>query len=519
MTTFKHGFTIVFSVAAFLFFASCTGGGGGGSNSTNNNDDDELNPDETHANLTWDGSAGVCLSCHKTEALQMHGSTHYQWQGRAVYMTNGPASQGKIGDAVNSYCINILGNWETCGSCHVGLGAQPLTTDDPDDLELANIDCLICHQKEYKRIKSNGKFIPDSAAMTITLDQAVQTVHLPERSNCIQCHAKAGGGDAVKRGDLALASAVTQDVDYDVHMATSGADLNCQECHIVSDHKIAGKGSDIRPTDLDLEVTCTQCHENKMTLSGHDDKTIGRHVSRVACQTCHIPFYAKDADDTFQSEATETHRTWRETHSASVPFHPRAEKANNRVPKYRFWNRYSNNYLLGDPAILDTDTNAYPTSRPEGSVTDIDPDNKLYPFKYKTAEQPIINDTDQLIALDTKVFFATADADAATQAGLMNMGFDANEPYTWIKTDTYQLLNHQVSSKDQALKCSDCHTGTSRINLQEDLGYALKDPIATVCNECHEPETPENFYKTHEKHVEDKELECSNCHIFSRPER
>jgi hypothetical protein len=37
-----------------------------------------------HATLSWDGSPGICLSCHGDEARDMYGSTHYQWQGEAL---------------------------------------------------------------------------------------------------------------------------------------------------------------------------------------------------------------------------------------------------------------------------------------------------------------------------------------------------------------------------------------------------------------------------------------------------
>ncbi len=67
-------------------------------------------------------------------------------------------------------------------------------------------------------------------------------------------------------------------------------------------------------------------------------------------------------------------------------------------------------------------TGTYHTSAPDGAVDDAN--SKLYPFKYKTSDYPMRTDSDQLIALDTSVFFATADADAATLAGLENMGFD-----------------------------------------------------------------------------------------------
>ena len=335
----------------------------------------------------------------------MYASAHYQWQGEALYdAANGPLLQGKISDAFNSYCINILGNWNACGSCHAGLGARPVLTASPTDEQLKNIDCLVCHQKDYKRVKVNGVFVPDTANMTISLTQAVQTVHRPDRAACLSCHAKAGGGDAVKRGDLALASATTSDTQYDVHMSTAGADLKCQACHTTQNHRIAGKGSDLRETDLDVAMACTNCHTDKASSTGHATADVNRHVGRVACQTCHIPTYAKNAADTAATEATETHRTWKSSTATAPPYHPSSVKANNLTPEYRFWNRYSTNYRLGDVAQLDPITGAYPTSRPDGAVDDTSPDNKLYPFKYKTAEQPLMTSSGKLIAVDTSVY-------------------------------------------------------------------------------------------------------------------
>ena len=472
-----------------------------------------------HSSLTWDGSPGVCLNCHVEEARQVYAATHYQWQGDALYMTHGPARQGKIAGAMNSYCINIVGNWNTCGSCHIGQGAQPVEADSPTTAQLANIDCLVCHQVGYKRVRGqDGLFVPDTANMTITLDEAVQTVHRPVRANCLQCHAKAGGGDAVKRGDLALATIDTADRDYDVHMSTAGGNLDCTACHRPQQHRFPGKGSDIRPTDLDVEVACTSCHTGKDTATGHATVDINRHVARVACQTCHIPTYAKDAYDTTADEATETYRTWRDTHSTAPPFHPAGTKANDLVPQYRFWDRTSANYNLGEDAVLDTGTGAYPTSRPVGTVDDASGRSKLYPFKYKRAEQPLLTGRNELVALDTKVFFATADADAATRAGIANMGYDPSEPYEWVATDTFQLLNHQVSPAYQALQCTDCHGNPQRMDFAA-LGYTLKNSESVVCSQCHGQKSVRDFESVHRRHVESERIECSYCHTFSRPER
>lgn len=466
-----------------------------------------------HDGLTWNGQ-DTCLQCHEEEAIEVHGSVMYQWQGQSPEVVNGPAVQGKISGGVNSYCINILGNWGVCGNCHVGFGAEPTANVTPEQLE--NIDCMICHQQDYRRKKENGVFVPDLTAMTITMNEAVQTVHLPERYNCLQCHAKAGGGDAVKRGDLAMAHVATTDSTYDVHMATTGGDLLCQECHTTTHHRVAGRGSDIRPTDSDVVLDCTNCHTD--TATQHPGSTNRRHLPRVACQTCHIASYAKNASDTTATEATETHRTWLSTHSVSAPFHPAADTLNDITPVYQFWNGSSRNYLLHETAVIDPATSRYPTSRPVGHVSN--PDAKLYAFKYKTAEQPITNDTSRLIALATDVFFATADAAAATEQGLQNMGLSTSTPYSWIETDTLQMLNHQVGDDDAALECNDCHgSGNGRIDLAQDHGYETWGSTNTVCQQCHGPEPMPSFQELHNKHVEDEGFDCSWCHGFSRPER
>jgi hypothetical protein len=269
----------------------------------------------------------------------------------------------------------------------------------------------------------------------------------------------------------------------DVHMATMGADLSCQSCHRPDGHRFPGKGSDLRPTDLDVVLECTSsgCHGS----SPHESRELNRHTERVACQTCHIPVYGKNAADSNASEATEVDRSWQAgSESSTPPFHPVLIKANDLTPVYRHWNRFSDNYLLFDPIAQNQSTGTYQTSVPQGSVDD--GQSKLYPFKYKTSDYPLRTASSQLIALDTSVFFATADADAATMSGLGNMGFDATDDYRWVTTDTYQLLNHQVSPQDDALRCAECHLSTGRMDLQGELGYRPTDAGPSTCSSgCH----------------------------------
>jgi hypothetical protein len=181
----------------------------------------------------------------------------------------------------------------------------------------------------------------------------------------------------------------------------------------------------------------------------------------------------------------------------------------------------SDNYLLFDQVYEDPETGTYHTSIPDGAVND--PGSKLYPFKYKTSDYPMRTESNQLIALDTSVFFTTADADAAAIAGLENMGFNPEDEYQWVTTDTYQLLNHQVSPSDNALNCSACHLNTARMDLQGDLGFAPTSAQATCASGCHSAEKAyewelgdyEEFMAHHKKHDE-KEADCSDCHSFDR---
>ncbi len=82
----------------------------------------------------------------------------------------------------------------------------------------------------------------------------------------------------------------------------------------------------------------------------------------------------------------------------------------------------------------------------------------LYPLKYKTARQPLVISENQIIALNTSVYFSRAsidpDVSPSVRSGLVNMGYPENSPYEWVVTDTMQLITHEVPSASQALRLS-----------------------------------------------------------------
>jgi hypothetical protein len=312
-------------------------------------------------------------------------------------------------------------------------------------------------------------------------------------------------------------------------MATTGANFQCQQCHKVSNHRIAGRGSDLAPTDYDFPMSCssTECHTTKGSPAGHTTQAVNSHVARVACQTCHIKTYGKNASDTTATEATEHHRDWSLPHYNTTTglWHPTSYLQNNLVPVYKFWNKNSTNYLLYDVTSPNPVTGNYTTSKPVGSINDLTTASKLYPFKYKTAYQPIATRLNVLIAIDTSVYWTGVFANpadrvaAAIAAGLVNMGFNSGERYAFVNTETNQLITHGVPPAEQTLACNECHGSTNQMNLKS-IGYQLKNSTQMVCTQCHGAEDEQmNFEQLHRKHVQEEGRGCSWCHNFSRPER
>ena len=485
----------------------------------------------THSTLTWTGY-NMCSTCHTSQAQAMYQGVHYQWKGSAAEMTTGPATQGKMdatdgSSALNAYCINIQGNWGPCGACHAGTGAKPVATANPSAAQLASIDCLMCHADAtlapYSRVRNatTGLFEPAAGLdMNLVVQKANQ---MPTRKNCLGCHAKAGGGDAVKRGDIALASGTTSDVLYDTHMAMgNGGNIQCQGCHTFTGHRVAGRGSDLRPEDSTAEVTCstTACHPTKGTATGHATTEVNRHVVRVACQSCHINKYAKNANDTAATEATETHRNWQvaEWNATLNRYEPMPTKANDLLPKYAFWNGTSWGNNAFNAAVLDAATGAYKVSRPVGAIND-PVGTKLFPFKYKTASQALANG--KVVPISTATFFATGNYDQAVKDGLVYIGLPSTTPYTTVTTDELQVLNHQVSpATGNVLACASCHPNATatQMKLITNFGYGLKGPTSVVCAQCHNEKSPRAYESMH-NHVNVKGYDCSLCHNFSRPER
>ncbi len=477
--------------------------------------------DPSHAGFftTYEG-AKTCMACHATEVHQVHQSVHYQLHGDAPYVINA-SEGGKLG-AINDYCgypdftwIGKLTNLDGvqvdggCAACHVGMGAKP--SAEPSTAQLENIDCLMCHSKHYKRrvaAQADGsfRFEPAPDLMSVPLLQAITDIQeTPGRDTCVNCHAYAGGGCNNKRGDIEEAHREPPSASFDVHMASKavgGAGLVCVDCHVTRDHRIAGRGVDLAVTDLDVPVRCTNCHDGRP----HDNRKLDRHTARIDCTVCHIPRFAKIATtDMVRDYSKPAH-----LNEARRLYDPHIERAGNVVPAYRFFNGLSWIYQFGTVATPG-ESGRVAMAVPLGDRHDVDA--KLFAFKHHLAVQPYDPVSQRIIPQHMGVYFQTGDIDAAVARGVQMVGWTLDEGFTFIPTERYQGIYHEVSPADEALQCNDCHGG-GRMDFVA-LGYAPKETRngRPLCASCHEPERA-SFSKLHSEHVGEEGIACGACHTF-----
>ena len=401
----------------------------------------------------------LCLTCHP-RAAQVMKTSHWLWLGDEVQIPGRPGVT-RIGkkNLLNNFCISTAGNERGCTKCHAGYG----WSDASFDFTAAeNVDCLVCHEHTGAYVKGPaGLPTPET-----DLVAAARSVGTPTRENCLTCHAYGGGGQAVKHGDIdsSLAHPLA---DGDVHMGQH--DLLCVDCHRAPDHQIQGRAFSVSVEDSH-GVACTDCH----TTPGHQDARIDAHLDAVACQTCHIPSFAR---------AIPTKATW-DWSKAGDP--TRADDPHRylkikgeftyeqeAVPEYRWFDGKVGRYLVGDKIDPTKTTVLNPL------LAGIrDRKARIWPFKIHRAMQPYDARFDTLFTPVTAGpggYWTTFDWDSAFRLGSKAANLPYSGEYGFAPTEMYWPLSHMVAPKERALGCTDCHGDAGRMDW-EALGYA-GDPL------------------------------------------
>ena len=419
-----------------------------------------------------------CLECHEDAAVDVMATSHWTWTVEQKIEGDRTVERGKK-NVINNFCVSISSNWPRCTSCHIGYGWKDASFDFSDK---TRVDCLVCHDTTGTYRKNpKGAGMPmgptpgkDGAPGKPGVDllKVAQNVGAPSRKTCGSCHFFGGGGDKVKHGDLD-SSLFQPERELDVHMSADGQDFTCQECHVSEDHKIKGNAMVVSPSHFN-RMGCTDCHE----AGPHEQSRLNDHTARVACQTCHIPTFAREYPTKVYwdwSSAGEDREP--ESDEYGMPTYHKKKGSfswgRDIVPYYAWYNGQAGAYTLGDRIDPEEVT---PLIWPVGRKKD--KEAKIYPFKVMRGRQ--IYDTGNRTLVVPHLFgkggyWATYDWNRAAADGMASAGQPYSGEYGWTDTIMYWRINHMVAPAEDSLGCLDCHGDSARLDWKA-LGYR-EDPM------------------------------------------
>ncbi|MDE2292448.1 MAG: hypothetical protein KGL53_10225, partial [Elusimicrobia bacterium] len=436
----------------------------------------------------------ACLRCHPDAARQVQDTAHWTWLGEPQHVP-GHAGTVRIGKAnlLNNFCIGVRSNMGHCGECHVGYGwtGKPEKSWRTYDFkQAANVDCLACHDTsgDYSRDPSWGA--PDWG-------EAARSAGPTSIHSCGSCHFNGGGGAGVKHGDLdpTLEEA---DVRLDVHMAKDGLGYTCSSCHggDPSAHKIRGLAAGL--SVVTGEVTCVGCHGDaphgrrsiargaletagakRLGVAEADrwswqDSVLNSHTRSIACETCHVPTYARRRATQMWWDWSKAGRhtpDWRavSTFDKDGDYSYRGimgsfRWAKDPVPEYRWYDGREGRYLTGD--TFDP-SKVLVFNPPEGGPSVAG--SKIWPFKVHRGVQPYDAVYKTLIQPNvwgprgSGAYWSDFDWQAAARKGMKAAGLPFSGKIAFARTDMYWPLTHMVVGGDHALQCAQCHARDGRL--------------------------------------------------------
>jgi octaheme c-type cytochrome (tetrathionate reductase family) len=481
----------------------------------------------------------ACLTCHESAAQEIQQTSHWTWEFEH------PTTGQMLGkqNVINNFCIAVGSNEQRCTSCHAGYGWEDNTFDFTTE---ENVDCLVCHDTTgtYKKLPTAAGHpiyeeveYPAGSGVIWTppdLTQVAQNVGPTSRVNCGSCHFYGGGDDAVKHGDMD-SSLVEPDHSLDVHMDAQGLDFSCTKCHTSDNHQVKGGRYSMNATD---DETCETCH----TAEPHKYDLLNGHGDRLACQTCHIPEYARGGVPTKMwwdwSLAGDQNRGIEKDEDGNITYYYKKGEfswGENIVPEYIWFNGEVSYTLLSDSF---DDTEIITINQPQGSIADLNA--RIWPMKVFRGTQPYdaVNKTlvvPHLYGEDETAYWTNLDWGKAIESGMDYINVPYSGKYGFIETQMYWPITHMVAPAEDALACLDCHTGEDgRLDFTA-LGYSAEEahrlthfpptlelemldaPVDTpaYCGSCHD----ENSYN-HEEHYElwknsthgENGVGCVACH-------
>jgi octaheme c-type cytochrome (tetrathionate reductase family) len=441
----------------------------------------------------------ACITCHNKAAGEVQHSIHGTWE------FDHPVTGQKLGKSkvINAYCGNVVSNEPRCTSCHASYDWRDMNQDPPSASDDTKVDCLVCHDTtgEYTKWPTGAghplyeaKTVKGKTHLPPDLNKVAQNVGMPGRENCGACHFYGGGGDNVKHGDLSSAL-VEPTAEVDVHMNKDGLNFSCSTCHVASDHKWAGSHYSMMATDKEgtgkpgerrNSASCESCHglepHPKTTVTG---LKLNHHVEKVACETCHIPEFAKGGVATKtlwdwskvdktgkKGEGSEDYLQGNGEHRHGYLKHKGVFKYGENVQPYYAW-------FDGQIEYTNTDHKIDPSKVVEVNMisgSEGDPDSRIWPFKRMQGKQAYDKVYNKLVynnvwGPDTDTaLWTNFDWKKSITAAMEKAGEPFSGEYGFVDTYMYWPTTHMVAPKDKAVECQECHAEEGRLK-DVDISY------------------------------------------------
>jgi octaheme c-type cytochrome (tetrathionate reductase family) len=450
----------------------------------------------------------ACLSCHTEADNQIMHTIHFEWD------YTHPTTNQQLGkkNVINAFCGAVAGNEPRCTSCHAGYGWEDMSQPAAQQ---ATPDCLVCHDRsgQYTKtstgaghppldpVKPGTKTITGALAWPVDLTKAAQSVGAPGRENCGNCHFYGGGGDNVKHGDLSSAL-YNPSRDVDVHMSPDGGNFTCSTCHVSDQHAWDGSRYSVHASDptgrgdpgarRDV-ATCQSCHDTDPHPTSLKGVKLNDHTDVLACQTCHIPSFARGG------VATKTVWDWSTAGQLNAEGKPFAkdeftqsdgkalhtylstkgdfEWEEDAKPVYA-WFDGQVEYTTGEQTI-DPDQ-VVEINRITGDAED--DVSRIWPFKRMEGRQAYDSGLNRLVYTHVwgptteTAFWTNFDWGKAIGAGMQAAGKEYSGQYGFVDTHMYWPTTHMVAPADQALDCVDCHASDGRMENLAGIFMPGTDP-------------------------------------------
>jgi hypothetical protein len=211
---------------------------------------------------------------------------------------------------------------------------------------------------------------------------------------------------------------------------------------------------------LEGRVTCEQCHGNTPHgVVGMLGQHLDDHVRTIACETCHIPFFARSPPTLLRRDFSAAGQDRpEELDRYGMPTYDRRfgtlSWGMNQVPVYLWFDGTRRATLVGDKV---SPARGVVLNPPSGDKRN--PAARIFPFKAHTAVQPYDLES-RVLAIPklSAAYWADFSWERAISDGMTAMGLEYSGRFGWVETTLYTGIHHSVGPAATALGCTDCHS-------------------------------------------------------------